>query len=412
MSRETSPRRRGRPKTTGASENAEELRREQIRSAQRAYRLRRDNRIRAMEEAHVELEARCELMKKTLLEIREEAERNMSCEPLAGMILRRTAQFFDGTSPERIASPSGERPTQAQALPGSEAQHERPRNAEQTFGYLVSDMHSPPSHTPSGSPSPRASSPSLPPSISPPTSYTHQETTFARRLHRKTLEHAYETFTSFSPSPQSVYRTFRLVPCFQDRAKMRPYFLGLLRSDAGQRLELYGLPFYCVGGAGKHYPRADGDVMNLRFPKRILGIGEAGGGEGYEERLRVMGYGGVWFDSYEVECYLRERGICPQANSSIVPVGQASPASLGEPGGIRPQIELPSARSENTEVALDRDHQSGSDVTDSPTTTTGRYFDVDDFLECICSTASILGRAPGFRKDCVDAAIRHALRRA
>lgn len=179
---------------------------------------------------------------------------------------------------------------------------------------------------------------------------------------------------------------------------MKPYFQRLLRAGPEQGLGLYGLPFYCIGGAGKHYPRTSGTddletPPNLRLPKRILGIAPhdpAGSdAEACEDSLRRIGYGGVWLDSHEVECYPRERGVWPRAHSSVVPVHRVLSASPGgsvgtEPGA--PHTPSPLNRIPGPEIATssaipDQIPGNSSRRTD-PVSTTGLYFDMDRFLEC------------------------------
>ena len=437
----------------------EQLRREQIHRAQRTYRLRRDSKLHTLEAAHAELTAKYERMERSLLAICEEAGKcdPQTCGPtLAAMIRDSAAQFFGdrqpaGNIPSSSSSPS---PLPCDALfsacPQSDVQSGNTppchtSNALQTFGYAVSH----------GAPTPCAGSPcSGSPlnlvSLAPPTSYSFLEATFARRLHRRSLEFAYHLFDDPRADPQLVYRMFRLVACFRDREKMRPFFQRLVRSGPGQRLEIFGMPFYCSGGAGTHYPKTgetgDPEVPpNVRLPKRILGRTPDGSaafeGEAYAECLSRMGYGGVWLDSYEVECYLNERGLFPRPHSFAVPMLQSCSASPSD--YLRLEEEIPEAQSPPkipeksdtiTATAAVSDHDSrGSPDKGGSISTSGPYFDVDRFLEReylkpllyieaeslqqnadffpgLCRQASILGRAPGFRKDLVDAAISQSLR--
>ncbi|MBE3048813.1 hypothetical protein IMZ48_41210, partial [Candidatus Bathyarchaeota archaeon] len=299
------------------------------------YRLRRDDKARALEAAHTELAAKCEAMEESLFSICEEAARSSSTcdEPLATMIRQSAAQFFGDRLPSRdIPSPS---PSPSDdffsAHSGSDGQcGDKPRDSggnvdrDLDFGYVVhhgaetgtgAATWNPPSHPDHVRISwPRSGSPARESPLGlhspvPPSTYSFHEATFARRLQRRSLELAYQVFDDPGADPQSVYRTFRLVPCFKDREKMQPYFRRLLQAGREQGLELYGLPFYCIGGAGKHYPRV-GDAggaetpPNLRLPRRILGIAprDSSGddAEACEESLARMGYGGIWLDSREV----------------------------------------------------------------------------------------------------------------
>jgi len=165
--------------------------------------------------------------------------------------------------------------------------------------------------------------------------YSFQEISFSRRLHRYCLEHTYRLFIHPAADPRTVYRVFRLVSCIADKSKMQPYFENLLRRGSGESLEILSLPFYTIGGAGKHYPRKDSSGKsafpeNMRLPKRILGslplpvTGALDQEQSYQGFLDIMGYGGVWFDSYDVETYLKERGIVVGSLSSFVEVEAAT----------------------------------------------------------------------------------------
>ncbi|CAG8248906.1 unnamed protein product [Penicillium nalgiovense] len=154
-----------------------------------------------------------------------------------------------------------------------------------------------------------------------PDSYSFLESSFTRRLKRSSLEHAFRIFSDMRSDPLEVFRIFRLVPCFRDRAKMYPYFRDLVTSERGNSLEIYTLPFYCIGGAGTHYATKDGEgnpiyPSKMRHPRRILGTLPMSGIPGdqnsvyqTQSHLELCGFGGQWFDCRDVEGYLRERGV-------------------------------------------------------------------------------------------------------
>lgn len=149
-----------------------------------------------------------------------------------------------------------------------------------------------------------------------------QEQTFARKLHRYCLEYAYRLFIDASSNPKDIYRVFRLVPCIRDRSKMEPYFRRLVDGGIQESLEILTLPFYCIGGAGTHYPQRDENGIpiyppNMRFPGRILGILPTASSEAdssvrrqsKEQNLALLGFGGGWFDCNDVMGYLAEIGV-------------------------------------------------------------------------------------------------------
>ncbi|OJJ08588.1 hypothetical protein ASPVEDRAFT_66499 [Aspergillus versicolor CBS 583.65] len=192
-------------------------------------------------------------------------------------------------------------------------------------GILTSDSNSMPSESPKEPAAHQIPSPDQIPNLEYPIpmampareyTYSFQETRFSRRLQRYCLEHAYRLFTGSEPgSERDIYRVFRLVPCIRDREKTQPRFLELLNGGLHDPLEVSGLPFYTIGGAGMHYPDIDGlgRVVypgNRRVPGRILGIlPTADQSRGSKELLEVCGFGGVWFDSRDVEGYLKQNGV-------------------------------------------------------------------------------------------------------
>lgn len=156
----------------------------------------------------------------------------------------------------------------------------------------------------------------LPPSL--PTenhTYSFQEIGFARRLQRYCLEHTYRLFTDPNSDPRENHRVFRLFPCARDRCKTQPRFRQILQGSNSDPLEILSLPFYSIGGAGTHFPDLDEEgnaiyPVNSRPPRRILGILPWSDfdleGDG---ALDTYGLGGEWFDSRDVEGYLRHHGV-------------------------------------------------------------------------------------------------------
>ncbi|KAL3449229.1 hypothetical protein BJX65DRAFT_45660 [Aspergillus insuetus] len=199
-------------------------------------------------------------------------------------------------------------------------------------------------------------------------SYSHNEPTLLRTLQRYCLEYTYRLFSDAATDPREFYRVFRLVPCVKYREKMGKYLLCLVRSGAGERLDIPALPFYCIGGAGTHYPRVErGErVWNekMRLPRRVLGTVASSLNEDIAsvDRARLLemaGLDGIWLDSNDVVGFLEERGV------------------------------------------LNAD-QKGEGLSMS--------LDIDAFLQSLAEHMVILGRSPGFRLRDVEAALAGALR--
>lgn len=93
--------------------------------------------------------------------------------------------------------------------------------------------------------------------VSPPSSYGHYESSFARRLQRLCLEYMYRLCLDTRTDPSVLYRHFRLAPYTNNLKKTMPAFRQLVRAGPGEKLEFTTQSFYCIGGAASHYPQFD-----------------------------------------------------------------------------------------------------------------------------------------------------------
>jgi hypothetical protein len=99
------------------------------------------------------------------------------------------------------------------------------------------------------------------------------------------------------------------------------------------------VPFFNIGGAGTHFPRRDTEGKpiyppNMLSPEKALVSQDMGphktvwvGAEtprvdanDVPSLLEAIGYGGEWFDSHDVEEYLKTKGIFLDGHSSFVEV--------------------------------------------------------------------------------------------
>lgn len=125
-------------------------------------------------------------------------------------------------------------------------------------------------------------------------------------------------------------------------AGIRRHYRRTVQSEIGSVLEFAKMPFYTLGGAGKHFPRRDGDgnpvdPENSRRPgkilRRMVRILQRGGIQDWdedwsgerepvavaleggvvqmseEERIRSLDLDGEWFDCHDVQGYLEHRGV-------------------------------------------------------------------------------------------------------
>ena len=169
--------------------------------------------------------------------------------------------------------------------------------------------------------------------------YSFQETTFARRLHRMCLERAFRNLTNPQIDPFYIKRAFRFTFCFSNRKRMLHRFQELLKRKAGESLENWNVPFFHIGGAGTHFPQRDNDG-NALYPPNMISPAKALGPNIYvqpetprtesstQEMLDNIGFGGIWFDSHDVEEYLKSKGIFLDGSSSFVEVNPSVLAHL------------------------------------------------------------------------------------
>lgn len=234
--------------------------------------------------------------------------------------------------------------------------------------------------------------------------FSFQEPGFSRRLQRYCLEYAFRLFLDPRSPPTTTYRVFRLVACVQDKGKTYPRFRELVTGGIQDPLELPSLPFYCVGGAGTHYPLRDalGDPVypsNMRLPNRILGCMSFPDGQSNntgldrQKLLELFGLDGQWFDCRDVEEYLRSRGVCIE-QSSVLP--RVSLASQDD--------ELSSHDSTDTRALDVESFFKGEDALDRDSISPA------DSIPELRNGVVLLGRAPGFRKTDVQRAFESSLR--
>jgi hypothetical protein len=297
--------------------------------------------------------------------------------------------------------------------------------------------------------------------------YSFQETTFARRLHRMCLERAFRYLTIPNISPDRIKHAFRFTFCFSNRKRMLQRFQEMLKRKAGESLENWNAPFFHIGGAGTHFPRRDDDG-NPVYPPNMVSPAKAFGPQPFievetprmeattREMLENIGFGGEWYDSHDVEQYLKTKGIFLDGQSSFVELDpsvltlvkassrQSEASSSGftptEPSirtpspllaGLGDSLAYPFATHDlsemytNTSTLHSISNKPASDdpwaeftaaAQSSPGYTptfqdmmgrkqTPVTFDVEAFLERMVDDSACLGRAPGFRKETIDNAL-------
>ncbi|KAF3492171.1 uncharacterized protein GIQ15_01688 [Arthroderma uncinatum] len=385
---------RGRPRVDCADKTAAERRRTQIRLAQRAYRMRKETAISSLSQRVSELETNMQEMRKAFLAFNDEVLRTgaLSSHPRLAQQLRTTAKRVMSLapeiterdrSPEDLSSPTESLPqpvtTESPHQPASNGSYGSslsddscqnmgnevfyfgreplanlnngdnflymntvPANFSQfyapTKNNAITSIDIPPVSNPcmerpamSGCtvPSPRSSGSYL---FNRDTrfTYSYQEASFARHLHRRSLEFGYSLLTNPGTRPEQLIRKFRLTFYLTMKSRLLDAFTTLLHKGAGEPLEFLDNPIFCVGRAGMHYPRRD-DLGNEIFPPNMQSLdgvigalpspfGETQKFKNVEEFIEKLGFNGDWFDCHDVEGYLKAKGIHIENLSTFVEV--------------------------------------------------------------------------------------------
>ena len=169
---------------------------------------------------------------------------------------------------------------------------------------------------------------SIPNSLSPPLTYSFQETSIARRIHRACVEMAYHVILDPARRPADIERIFRLSLLGRDRVKIAASLKTVLDRGPHEDLDFWESPLIHVGGAGTHYPHRD-PYGNLVPRKKLVNVGIIGPQNlallenaardkiSTELTVELAGYEGEWFDPYDVQGYLEEKGIFIDPSSSF-----------------------------------------------------------------------------------------------
>lgn len=176
--------------------------------------------------------------------------------------------------------------------------------------------------------------PPLHKSLPPPSNYNYQETSFARRLLRTTLQNGIRLLTDPTASREQVLHFFRFTFTWTNRTRCLAKLKELISSTAHESLEFWGAPQWHVGDSGLHYPRVGFDGGSPLPPNwtakapmgpRRPGPIETPIGSALEPQaiFEITGLGGTWLDSNDVDQYLRTRGIFLDGRSNWVEVDLA-----------------------------------------------------------------------------------------
>ncbi|KAI9041319.1 uncharacterized protein KD926_006895 [Aspergillus affinis] len=353
-----------------------EDRRNQVRRAQRTYRLKKEATLQQIKQRVVDLEKKLDRISSSFADMMQKLDPGVK-ETSPALVRRLDAIYAllaDGLDETSASVSRGRSGCSSRSIDNAcsvTQRHDQSQSRSHRADTLVHLASIPTSSHADAHPN---SVNTIPPTLLQTpisSSSSHHERTFTHHLHRLSLEHAFHLFSDARSPPLKIYQVFRLVPCIRDKSKMDPYFRRLISASIDEPLELHTLPFYCVGGAGTHYPLFDGSgrpvyPVNRRLPRRVLGGlsvddglgavrgrshgGKRGGYGGKEEqrRLQAYGLGGVWFDCRDVEGYLKENGV--RFDGGLFPeVGSVQTGREGNDSDAAEQLQASLLHSVQTE---------------------------------------------------------------
>jgi hypothetical protein len=111
--------------------------------------------------------------------------------------------------------------------------------------------------------------------------------------------------------PDNASRVFRLPLTLSTQDSIVQQVKGLLEGGLDEALEVWGMPFFLLGGAGTHYPRRNHTGKPIPPPNALLmskfisafvyQTTEPRSFQGDRDLPADLGLNGEWLDSYDVE---------------------------------------------------------------------------------------------------------------
>ncbi|EED12586.1 hypothetical protein TSTA_006150 [Talaromyces stipitatus ATCC 10500] len=266
-----------------------------------------------------------------------------------------------------------------------------------------------------------------------PLTYSHNESSLARRLARQCAEYGYRLLTDPNTDPKDILYTYRFSLSFRSKQALTERFWNAITSatltpnavsssssssNSSANTSYSTTPRYTLGNAGMHYSRLlPGNqtpptaTTNLYPFSKFIGPWPFHQGAlshdctTLEEIVAARGMGGEWFDSNDVEGYIREKGIHVNTHASFVTLPESSVNLLEHlnenENERRGDLIDPSLKS----VTL-----SSQDVSKDTKTKKKRQstviFDVDMFLKELISRGVCLADKAGYRKEDVEECFR------
>lgn len=165
------------------------------------------------------------------------------------------------------------------------------------------------------------------------------------------MEAAYRFMLDPQRKPAEYERIFRLSLMGRDKEKLTAAFKSVLVRGPHEDLDFWEAPLIHVGGAGTHYPRKDA-FGNYQPRKKTQSLGLIGpqalallenaahDNISTDMTVEIAGFEGEWFDPYDVEGYLEEKGIFIDPSTSFAEAEivewSPTPSSASSGSGFQP----------------------------------------------------------------------------
>jgi hypothetical protein len=181
----------------------------------------------------------------------------------------------------------------------------------------------------------------------------HHESSFGRHLQRAALESGFQMITAKNANPDLINQVFGFCLRFETRESIAMRLKRAMETNSKDSLYAWRAPFVHLGGSGTYYPQNEtlaGPMMPKfktgmsmgPFSSSVINTRETAMFDDF--RINMPGFEGEFFDSNDVEGYLRGRGIDIPPNVEFVTVDLdqlnmldiPSPRSLSDSNTVKP----------------------------------------------------------------------------
>jgi len=233
-----------------------------------------------------------------------------------------------------------------------------------------------------------------------PRTYTSQEATFGRRLHRFASERALLLISMPNPPPDRFQRVFGFCLLMETREAIHQRLRRTVGRNIQENLSNWQYPFYNLGGAGTHFDLSslgtqrvgNQGTIDVLKPQNTAGFSTGpftpdisdirDGSIDKEMHMDLQGFRGDYFDCDEVEIYLRQRGVTIPPGADFVTV-EVDPAGLGANSITATTIH---GSTGNTDIVLG--------ALSVPTTEAGNNNNNNDFFSAVNHSGNTSTQSP------------------